>query len=570
MTQSYSILLYFFIAYLQFSHFTAKETQEDQQTPPMSEKVITVLRAYGQSKKLNSNQAYSKESRENPSSDNEAEFNKFRKLHKRTYDENSSEGKKRKKYFIKNLEYIRRRNKENKSFKLGIGPFSDWHIREFREKVLMKPNEIKEIQEEFANSHILSPTNYAEPSFVQIEKTQMKGVTIDWSSYLGATKNQGYCGSCWAFATVGALEANFNIKYNQLYDFSEQYLMDCERNYYGCNGGWQAFTYIANNGISLESYYPYNLTQPIQNDKCLKTDKLKAKVSSTSSCSNCSFDTWTTRLLSGPLMAVMDADSEDFMNYSSGVLTFKPTDCDAINHGVVAYSYTESLVSIPNEDNFTMKVLSFRNSWGSDWGDNGNFHVMRDDSNNSTCFLTKYAYRPEPIIFNNCLIAYQNSNYGGSNYMMCSDEDTSSIPSNGTMSSIRLGKSTQVTLYDQKFCLGKSLNITSDKLSLTTLNFDDLAQSFAFTGATPAGCIRLYKNFCFSGGSIEVCSNVDNLQDIGFNEQISSIRIGSGITKVSLYKQNGYNGETIDITSDAINLNVLGFDRNVNSLKIII
>ena len=62
---------------------------------------------------------------------------------------------------------------------------------------------------------------------------------IDWVS-LGAVnpiRDQGYCGSCWAFSAVTALEGAWFIKTGQLLNFSEQQLVDCSSSNYGCNGG---------------------------------------------------------------------------------------------------------------------------------------------------------------------------------------------------------------------------------------------------------------------------------------------------------------------------------------------
>ena len=79
-------------------------------------------------------------------------------------------------------------------------------------------------------------------------------------------KDQGYCGSCWAFSTIGALEGAYFAKYGELQTFSEQQLIDCDtiKNAFGyrnkgCNGGSmrRAFEYFYDNSPMLESEYPY-------------------------------------------------------------------------------------------------------------------------------------------------------------------------------------------------------------------------------------------------------------------------------------------------------------------------
>ena len=63
---------------------------------------------------------------------------------------------------------------------------------------------------------------------------------VNWVTAGAVTpaKDQGQCGSCWAFSSTGALEGDHQIASGQLLSFAEQQLVDCVKTCMGCNGGW--------------------------------------------------------------------------------------------------------------------------------------------------------------------------------------------------------------------------------------------------------------------------------------------------------------------------------------------
>merc|ERR1711862_1023528 len=85
---------------------------------------------------------------------------------------------------------------------------------------------------------------------------------VDWvqKGAVNPIKNQGQCGSCWAFSTVGTLESAYQISSGKLFSLAEQQLVDCDRNNDGCSGGWPhpAYDrYYSSTGVCSESSYQY-------------------------------------------------------------------------------------------------------------------------------------------------------------------------------------------------------------------------------------------------------------------------------------------------------------------------
>jgi len=81
--------------------------------------------------------------------------------------------------------------------------------------------------------------------------------SLDWrdKKVVNDVKDQGQCGSCWAFSTVGSVESRWALKTGNLLNLSEQQIVDCDTTDYGCNGGWMdnAFTYLVDNSEESES-----------------------------------------------------------------------------------------------------------------------------------------------------------------------------------------------------------------------------------------------------------------------------------------------------------------------------
>ena len=162
-------------------------------------------------------------------------------------------------------------------------------------------------------------------------------------------KNQGSCGSCWAFSATGAMES-FSYQKGSKVSLSEQQLVDCSGSFgnQGCNGGWPhyALNYVKSNGLSSESEYPYaGKTQA-----CKKTGG-SFKISSVSSATGC---TGLQNALSSRVISVA-VDATNWSKYSSGIFN----NCAAsLNHAVLLVGVSGTYWKI-------------KNSWGTSWGESG-------------------------------------------------------------------------------------------------------------------------------------------------------------------------------------------------------
>jgi C1A family cysteine protease len=194
----------------------------------------------------------------------------------------------------------------------------------------------------------------------------------DWRDYGGCTpvKNQGSCGSCWAFATVGPLECNILIKDGAEVDLSEQWLVSCNRDGYGCNGGWWAHDYhqwktdpCGGTGAVLEAEFPY--------------------VGYDAPC-DCPYpheyliDDWAF-IGSSQGIPPIDSIKQAIMDYGPvSVAVFANAAMQAYNGGIFSGcengDVNHAVVLVGWDDNQGSNGVWFmRNSWGQGWGEDGGY-----------------------------------------------------------------------------------------------------------------------------------------------------------------------------------------------------
>lgn len=216
-------------------------------------------------------------------------------------------------------------------------------------------------------AHFMPPANVACPQHV------------DWRRLNAVTpvKNQGKCGSCWAFSAIGVLETMHFRRTGQLVGLSEQMLVDCSGGYdcHACESGWpaDAFRYVRDSGgVVAETAYPYagvrgecryrpgnvTVTRDVAIFKCKHGDEVELM---------------TAVATMGPVSVALDAAPWTFLFYTGGLYYETECDPDRLGHAMLLVGY--------GVDELGRKYWLLKNSWGPEWGENGYMRLARDRDN---------------------------------------------------------------------------------------------------------------------------------------------------------------------------------------------
>jgi cathepsin L len=209
--------------------------------------------------------------------------------------------------------------------------------------------------------------------------------SVDYSSLMQPVMRQGACGACWSFSSMGLLEGLMTLRNTSLptgAHFSPQYLIDCDANDSGCEGGWPAtaLRYLksttSDNKAPRIIDYPYierktscnryapklplNITRVTEKFFKGNETALQAQVSA-----------------NGPTIAVMFATG-NLAAYESGVFSDSscpvgPEMCNVVNHAVIVVGF--------GTDPVHGEYWKVKNSWGNTWGENGYFRIARNQGN---------------------------------------------------------------------------------------------------------------------------------------------------------------------------------------------
>jgi len=210
--------------------------------------------------------------------------------------------------------------------------------------------------------------------------------SVDWRAqgYVTPVKDQGDCGCCWAFSTTGLLEGAYFKKNKKLVSLSEEDLVECEPDFAGCDGGipTYAVAYVkSKRGIATEASYPYTASDGQSfSDTCQESSATKEAMTPVVIPIGRD-DTHLMTAVSqyGPI-SVAIAVGEPMKQYESGIID-PNTACESdINHAVLLTGYGTDPAT-------GKKYWIVKNSWNTDWGEEGYFRLSRDVSN--SCGITE-------------------------------------------------------------------------------------------------------------------------------------------------------------------------------------
>ena len=194
--------------------------------------------------------------------------------------------------------------------------------------------------------------------------------SVDWRQKGAVTsvKNQGSCGSCWAFSTIGAVEGITFIAHGSLKSLSEQELVDCcgSEGTSGCEGGLMTLGFqciIDHGGIASEQCYPYTA----QDGQCKYGCSSVAKITGYKTVAGGDVDGLIRACTGQPVSIAIEADQTVFQYYNGGII--KSGCGDKLDHGVLMVGYgTENGV----------RYAIVKNSWGNSWGEDGYVRISLD------------------------------------------------------------------------------------------------------------------------------------------------------------------------------------------------
>merc|ERR1711934_833783 len=509
-------------------------------------------------------------------------FTAFHHLHKKTYSLNSQEALNRYRIFKDNVAWIKAENNKLGKELYGITQFTDMTHKEFVEKTLLKPEQFREGMEKL----IKEPLRFLGEKETETEKVvhhyhehhhyydnekkeeskgddnhNLKTADVDHRKYDNPIRSQGGCGSCWAFAAIGAIENNYHQLTGELKQFSEQYLVDCDNRDSGCDGGWPTNTmnWVTDNGVVELKHAPYEGSQGWCNTNLKKYEYKIVQGAKMFPGS----DTWENLLAKGPMVVGMDASFSGFGYYRPSTFEpLRPTHCGQSNHAVVA----EGQVTENGEE-----FLIVRNSWGSSWGYGGYFKITKKIN----CNITQLGWLPnvvkgtvpdnkpdpnppKPVPEGDYIELFGRYGFRRAPFMKAYD----SVPEfedRHFFYGVKMPRNVTIMAFPWRDCSGdwaQPVEQTTEFIQRDGINA--FPASLAFVKNPKAGCINFYTDVCHKGdAAFLICDDIKDTQLVNFSDlpNVKSLLPDSlAINRISFYSKPNFEGESVVISGASYNI----------------
>jgi KDEL-tailed cysteine endopeptidase len=296
-------------------------------------------------------------------------FYVFTQKYGKVYD-NPDEHHLRYNIFAENMEKISEWNEGDHNFTLAINEYADMTQQEFSNHFLtlhqLDSNRLK---------NIVHRNTFSLPD------------TVDWreKGVVNKIKDQGQCGSCYAFSAVQAIESAWAIKNGKLFSLAEQEIVDCDKVDSGCNGGLMdnVFNWVIQNGglVQTDDYVYHASENTCKVDKTKSVVQIKSLVDVPAGNST----QLEAAVAEQPVSVAINANSYQFQFYHKGVFDWTgcPNKDSDLDHGVGIVGYGNL-----NGTNYWI----VRNSWSENWGDSGYILMARGEGVNTCGILDAASY----------------------------------------------------------------------------------------------------------------------------------------------------------------------------------
>jgi C1A family cysteine protease len=296
----------------------------------------------------------------------------FKMTHNKVYGSHGEE-QARLAIFNENMKAATELESRNPEARFGASPFADLTAAEFK---------VRHNAQNHYKQRVAEASLYPTYPLATVEQVRAAPADFDWrpKNAVTAVKDQGQCGSCWAFSTTGNIEGQWALSSKSLVALSEQQLVSCDTIDSGCNGGLMnsAFDWLlqnTNGSINTEQSYPY-ASGSGEAPSCASTGKVNgATITGHQNLPHEESQLQALLPTIGPIAIAVDASA--WQLYFGGVMT----SCggSSLDHGVLLVGYQTS--------NTTTPYWIIKNSWAASWGEQGYIYVSRGTDQ---CWITHY------------------------------------------------------------------------------------------------------------------------------------------------------------------------------------